>query len=119
MLGNNLYTVAEVNQFQTDLDEVKSIETAIKILSGKWKIRILLALLQEKKRYNEMRRLLPNVTQRVLTKQLREMEEAGLINRTIYAEIPPKVVYSITEYGRTLKPLLIMLSQWGNRKINQ
>ena len=67
----------------------------------------------ETRRFNELRRLLPNITQRMLTNQLRELERDGLVHRKVYAEVPPKVEYSITEFGSTLEPVLRELTQWA------
>ncbi|MGF7036360.1 DNA-binding HxlR family transcriptional regulator [Paenibacillus mucilaginosus] len=88
--------------------------TALDSIVGKWKPIILYHLLQGKPlRFNELRRLLPGITQRMLTLHLREMEEEELIKRVIYPQIPPKVEYSITEYGMSLSPILEALHQWG------
>ncbi|MEL6224955.1 MAG: helix-turn-helix domain-containing protein [Cyanobacteria bacterium J06627_8] len=89
------------------------VEATLEIIGGKWKGVILYHLLSETSRFNELRRLMPNVTQRMLTKQLRELEADNLISRKVYAEVPPKVEYSITEYGKTLEPLIHALQAWG------
>jgi len=89
------------------------VESALDVIGGKWKVVILFRLFEGTKRFNELRRLLPNVTQRMLTNQLRELERDGLVNRTIYPQVPPKVEYSLTERGRTLKPVLAALRKWG------
>lgn len=91
-----------------------SIEAAIGAIGGKWKSAILLHLSNEKKRFNELRRVMPVVTQRMLTKQLRELEDDGIIERQIYAEVPPKVEYSLTEFGISLLPVLKQLEIWGD-----
>ena len=79
-----------------------AVEAALRFIDGKWKGVILWHLLAETLRFNQLRRLLPSVTQRMLTNQLRELEQDGLVARRIYAQIPPKVEYSLTERGRTL-----------------
>lgn len=90
------------------------VEDALSILVGKWKPIILLHLLQEgTKRFNELKRSMPGITQKMLTKQLRELEEEDIIDRMVYPQVPPKVEYSITEYGRSLEPILEAMHEWG------
>lgn len=91
------------------------VEATLDIIGGKWKSIILFRVLEKTRRFNELRRLLPNLTQRMLTNQLRELESDGLVARKIYAQIPPKVEYSITEFGKTLEPVLRILTQWANQ----
>ena len=87
--------------------ELCRVEDALEILVGKWKPLILLHLLKEgTQRFSELKRNLPEITQKMLTKQLRELEEEDIIERKVYAQVPPKVEYSITEYGRSLEPIL-------------
>lgn len=89
------------------------VEAALEIIGGKWKGVILYHLLSETIRFNQLRRLMPEVTQRMLTRQLRELEANNLISRKVYPEVPPKVEYSITEYGKTLAPIIYALQAWG------
>jgi DNA-binding HxlR family transcriptional regulator len=89
------------------------IGTTINVLGGKWKILILFSLNQGTKRFNELRREIPDVTQRMLTNQLRELENDKIISRKIYAEVPPKVEYALTDIGKTLAPVLDALKKWG------
>lgn len=89
------------------------VEACLEVVGGKWKGVILHYLLGGMKRFGELRRLLPEVTQRMLTTQLRELEAHGVIERKVYAEVPPRVEYSLTEFGRTLEPLLGMMKVWG------
>lgn len=89
------------------------MEVTINILSGKWKIAILWQLSKGPIRFNELQRLLNNITQKTLTMQLRELEKDGIIYRKIYAEIPPKVEYGLTERGESMKPILNVMCQWG------
>ncbi len=89
------------------------VEATLDVIGGKWKCVILFHLLSGTKRFNELRRLMPEVTQRMLTRQLRELESDQIIERTVYPEVPPKVEYSLTDFGRTLEPILKMLQQWG------
>ncbi len=91
------------------------VQAALDTIGGKWK-PVLLALLSENTmRFGELQRRLPNVTQRMLTNQLRELERDGLIARKVYAQVPPKVEYSLTELGNTLAPMLEELRKWGER----
>lgn len=82
------------------------VETTLLLISDKWKVLILRDLLQGTKRFSELKKSLGQVSQKVLTSQLRQMEASGLISRTVYAQVPPRVEYSLTELGRSLKPVL-------------
>lgn len=89
-------------------------ELTIEIMGGKWKGLILWHLHDKKVlRNGEMLRLMPRITQKMLTQQLREMEENGLVKRVIYEQVPPKVEYSLTEHGNALRPILEMMITWG------
>lgn len=94
-----------------------SVEAAIGLIDGKWKSVILFHLMAGTLRFNEIRRHIPNVTQRMLTNQLRELEADGLIDRKIYAQVPPKVEYSLSELGHSMSPVLLALKQWGDQHI--
>ena len=89
------------------------VEATLEVIGGKWKGVILYHLLSETSRFNELRRLMPDIPQRMLTKQLRELEANNLISRKVYAEVPPKVEYSISDYGKTLAPVIHALKEWG------
>lgn len=89
------------------------VETALDVLAGKWKILILWYLRSEKKRFSELQKLLPRTTQKMLIQKLRELEEDKIVHREVYPVVPPKVEYSLTEYGQTLKPILKQLYLWG------
>lgn len=91
------------------------IEITLSIISGKWKGMILYQLAKGASRFNQLRRLLPGVTQRMLTLQLRELENSGVIRRVVYSEMPPKVEYSLTEFGDSLKPILELMEHWGEQ----
>ena len=93
------------------------VEATLDIIGGKWKSIILFRVLEETRRFNELRRLIPSLTQRMLTNQLRELEHDGLIARKIYAQVPPKVEYSITAFGKTLEPVLLALKQWAEKNM--
>ena len=89
------------------------VEVATEILGGKWKGEIIYSLLSGKKRFGELRRLIGNATQRMLTVQLRELERDGVVQRKVYLESPPKVEYSLTKRGQGLKPAIEAMWQWG------
>ena len=94
------------------------VEAALELIGGKWKSVLLFHLLIDgKKRFNELRRMLPDITQRMLTRQLRELEKDKLISRKVYPQVPPKVEYELTPYGRTLEPLLVALEKWGTKYV--
>lgn len=91
------------------------VEAALDVIGDKWKGIILFHLLSGTKRFNELRRLVPGVTQRMLTLQLRELEKDKIIIRDVYPQIPPKVEYSLSELGQNLKPILFALREWGEK----
>lgn len=90
-----------------------AVEAAVSLLEGKWKCIILFHLLHGKARFSQLRRRMPNVAQRSLTNQLRELEAYGLIERKIYAEVPTKVEYGLTPFGQTFEPVLLAMKRWG------
>ena len=89
------------------------VETTMTLIGDKWKVLILRDLMPGTKRFGELKKSVGNVSQKVLTAQLRTMEESGLVNRKVYAEVPPRVEYSLTELGRSLKPILDSMRAWG------
>ena len=89
------------------------VETTLTLISDKWKVLILRDLLPGTKRFNELQRSLGRVSQKVLTAQLRQMEHSGLLERTVYPEVPPRVEYTLTELGYSLKPILEAMRVWG------
>lgn len=89
------------------------IEATLNVIGGKWKPMILCLLANDTLRYNKIQQLIPEVSPKMLTKQLRELEDDGLVARKMYPEIPPKVEYSITDFGRTVLPVLKTLLDWG------
>lgn len=91
-----------------------AVEGALSVIDGKWKGVILYHLFEGDLRFNEMRRKIPNVTQRMLTNQLRELEADGLVTRTVFPVVPPKVIYSLSERGRTLRPVIMALKDWAD-----
>ena len=89
------------------------VETTLTLISNKWKVLILRDLMPGTKRFGELKKSVGNVSQKVLTAQLREMEQCGLLIRTVYPEVPPRVEYTLTELGRSLKPVLDAMWNWG------
>lgn len=90
-----------------------AVEVTLSVMGGTWKPIILFHLLPGKKRFSELSRAIGAITQRMLTLQLRELEEAGIVERTVHAEVPPRVDYALTELGRSLQPVLIAMRNWG------
>lgn len=84
------------------------------VIGGRWKPTILWSLLNGKLRYSELKKTIPDVSERILVLQLRELEKDGLINRLVYAEVPPRVEYELTKDGASLKPMLQIISEWGD-----
>ena len=89
------------------------VETALLLIGDKWKVLILRDLMPGTKRFGELKKSIGSVSQKVLTAQLRDMEESGLLNRTVYAEVPPRVEYRLTDLGRSLEPILDAMRNWG------
>lgn len=89
------------------------VETTLMLIGDKWKVLILRDLLPGTKRFGELKRSIGSVSQKVLTAQLRDMERSGLVQRRVYAEVPPRVEYSLTELGKSLKPILDSMQNWG------
>ncbi|RHQ98930.1 winged helix-turn-helix transcriptional regulator [Peptoclostridium sp. AF21-18] len=89
------------------------VETTLSLISSRWTVLIIRELLTGTKRFNELKRSINNISQKVLTSNLRNLEENGLIERTVYAEVPPRVEYSLTETGLSLKSILDAMWDWG------
>ncbi|ANC78311.1 MarR family transcriptional regulator [Fictibacillus phosphorivorans] len=108
-----------MNNQQFDLSSWQShgyscpVEATLDIIGGKWKSVILYHLIDGEIRFNELKRLVPGITQRMLTLQLRELERDGIIHREVYKQVPPKVEYSLTSFGETLIPIIKSMLQWG------
>ncbi len=94
-----------------------SVEATLEVIGGKWKCVILCHLTHGTKRTNELKRAMPGITQKMLTQQLRELEDDGIINRITYNQVPPKVEYELSEYGWSLKSILDTLCKWGDQHI--
>ncbi|WFD11911.1 winged helix-turn-helix transcriptional regulator [Tepidibacter hydrothermalis] len=91
------------------------VETTLKLIGDKWKVLILRDLINGTKRFGELKSSIGSISQKVLTQQLRSMEEDGLVLRKVYAEVPPRVEYSLTETGASLKPILDSMWEWGEQ----
>ena len=105
---------------QTSNQELKCpIQAVVDIIGGKWKLSILYQLFQGTKRYGELKRLVPEATERMLTLQLRELEACEIVQRTVYPEVPPKVEYSLTELGLSLEPVLQTMLDWSEKYLQQ
>ena len=94
------------------------VETTLNLIQGKWKVVIMFRLKDQPRRFNELSRLLPKVTQRMLTNQLRELEKDGLVHREVYPEVPPKVIYSLTDLALSLMPIMLSIKDWGRNYLN-
>ncbi|MCE9579240.1 MAG: helix-turn-helix transcriptional regulator [Deltaproteobacteria bacterium] len=92
-----------------------AVEATLSVIGGRWKGVVLFWLLDGKHRFGELRRKVPNCTERMLTLQLRELEEDGLLTRTVHAEVPPRVEYELTPFGASLEPILLGMCEWGQR----
>jgi DNA-binding HxlR family transcriptional regulator len=95
-----------------------SVERTMSLIDGKWKIIVLYKLLRGTLRFNELRRLIPSITQQMLTHQLRELEADGLVVRTVYAQVPPRVEYTLSVRGRSLEPVLVAMKEWGDANLS-
>lgn len=109
---NNMASLEKANMVKKELPSCP-VETTLTLISDKWKVLVLRDLMQGTKRFGELRKSIGHVTQKVLTAKLRQMEESGLLTRTVYAEVPPRVEYTLTELGYSLKPILDAMWVWG------
>jgi DNA-binding HxlR family transcriptional regulator len=100
---------------ETMTAETCPVTAALEVIGGKWKPVILYQLRNGPIRFGALRRIVPRATQKMLTQQLRELESDGVIDRTVHAVVPPKVEYSLSKYGETLKPLLLSMCEWGKK----
>ena len=107
-----------LDTMEASMNEIKElpacpVETTLSLIGDKWKVLILRDLITGTKRFGELKKSIGTVSQKVLTAQLRNMEENGLVHREVYAEVPPRVEYSLTELGQSLKPILDAMKNWG------
>lgn len=113
-----MYGILETNRQEDGVVNEKTlpacpVETTLTLISDKWKVLIIRDLLPGTKRFGELKKSIGNVSQKVLTSQLRQMEESGLLIRTVFPEVPPRVEYTLTELGQSLKPVLDAMWNWG------
>ncbi len=90
-----------------------ALDVTMELVGGKWKTIVLWYLRKDKKRFSELRKLIPDITEKMLSMQLRQLEKDGFVSRTVHAEVPPRVEYALTPLGRTLLPLLEEIAKWG------
>lgn len=109
--------MGKVRHSRFDCSPGCSVEAAVGLIDGKWKSVVLFHLLSGTLRFNEIRRHVRNVTPRMLTNQLRELEADGLVERKVYAQVPPKVEYTLSPLGRSMEPILLALKDWGDANI--
>ncbi|GAP98044.1 winged helix-turn-helix transcriptional regulator [Leptolyngbya sp. NIES-2104] len=95
------------------------VQATLKVLGGKWKLLILWHLKDQVRRFSELKRLMPEITEKMLIQQLRELEKDDIVHRNVYPDVPPKVEYSFTEYGRSLEPVLQVLCNWGEAHLDR
>jgi DNA-binding HxlR family transcriptional regulator len=95
------------------------VESTLAVIHGRWKVLVIYFLQDGVKRFGELHRALPGISHRTLTKQLRELEAARLVRRKVYAEVPPRVEYTLTPLGESLKPVLAAMDGWGKRYADQ
>jgi len=91
-----------------------AVEITADIIGGKWKPMILFYLQDQTRRFGEIHRLIPRVTKKMLTQRLRELETGGIVHRKVFAQVPPRVEYSLTRHGQSLRPILELMSKWGD-----
>jgi DNA-binding HxlR family transcriptional regulator len=95
------------------------VEATLDVIGGKWKVLILFWLRDQVCRFGELRRKIPDISERMLTQQLRELEDHGIIHRKVYPVVPPKVEYALTAYGRTLRPITDLMCVWGKKHLRR
>ena len=111
----NLSSQSSTKESQSDC----SVTITMNVIGGKWKMPIIHNLSNGLQRFSALKRLIPGVTQKMLVQQLRELENHGIVHRKVYAVVPPKVEYSLTEYGQTLTPILELMHEWGEKHVSK
>ncbi|MBD2870265.1 winged helix-turn-helix transcriptional regulator [Paenibacillus arenilitoris] len=101
------------SRFEHDYECYENVAATIGVIGGKWKMLIMWHVNQGSIRYNELRRSIPGISQKMLSQQLKELEQDGIIHREVYPETPPRVEYNITDYGHTLDPIFDLMDAWG------
>ena len=109
----NLSRQSSTKESQSDC----SVTITMNVIGGKWKMPIIHNLSNGLQRFSALKCLIPGVTQKMLVQQLRELESHGIVHRKVYAVVPPKVKYSLTEYGKTLTPILELIHEWGEKHV--
>ncbi|MCI0709500.1 MAG: helix-turn-helix transcriptional regulator [Chloroflexi bacterium] len=104
---------------ETTANPTYDVETALRVLGGKWKVLIVWHLIEEPRRYGQLKRLIPGITEKMLIRQLRELEADGIIIRTDYHTVPPHVDYHLSEHGQSVLPILGALCEWGRLHIQR
>jgi DNA-binding HxlR family transcriptional regulator len=112
---HSLYTAEAQRLVNSDCGPRCNVGLTVELIGGKWKAVVLFYLLDGTLRFNELRRKVPGITQRMLTLALRELEADGLVLRTVYPVVPPHVEYALTPFGRSLEPVLLAMREWGRR----
>jgi len=102
-----------------DISSCSSVKVTLEVMGGKWKPLIMFLLVEKTMRFSELQRSITGITQKMLTEQLRELERDGMLSRKVYPQVPPKVEYSITTYGKTLLPVLETMHKWGKTHRSQ
>ena len=110
---------AAIHAATNPLELICSVRTTLNLLGGKWKLLILASLLDGARRYGELRRLMPEITEKMLIQELRELEADGLVTRTVFQQVPPRVEYALVGAGEELRPALLALLGWGSRYLHQ
>ena len=95
------------------------VEATLGLIQGKWKVVIMFRMKEQPRRFNELARLLPDITQRMLTNQLRDLERDGLVHREVFPEVPVKVVYSLTTLAQSLMPIMLSIKDWGRGYLDE
>ena len=104
---------------QENIGHTPFVQAALKVLGGKWKLLILWNLKDETRRFSELKRLIPDITEKMLTQQLRELEKDEIVSRNVRSKVPLQVDYAFTEYGKTLIPSIESLCQWGKEHLQR